>query len=270
MNTAKTYPDIAQSFGIAGIMILTQLLVSPLGMLQLPVDKEVILFLTYTLSIGAAAWIAHVLRKSKSGITTYPLFIGNSKPWILLFIFGIAFPYGVSGPLSSAIPLPDFMRDIFLELMSNEGILAFVTLAVAAPILEELIFRGIVLDGLLKRYSPVKAILVSSFLFGIVHMNPWQFVSAFLIGIFMGWVYWKSGNLALTIFIHFVNNAFASLLSGLYDAEAMLNQPFVTMYGSMSNMLWMIPLAIAICLGCFFLLKKEFDKNPLSENMADS
>src|SRR5690606_30966839 len=79
-------------------------------------------------------------------------------------------------------------------------------IVIAAPILEEVIMRGIILDGLLKRYSPVRSILFSSFLFGLLHLNPWQMVSAMVIGIFAGWVYYRTRSLALPILIHATNN----------------------------------------------------------------
>lgn len=46
-------------------------------------------------------------------------------------------------------------------------------MVIAAPVLEELIFRGMMLEGLLKKYSPVTSIIISSILFGVAHLNPW-------------------------------------------------------------------------------------------------
>jgi membrane protease YdiL (CAAX protease family) len=62
-----------------------------------------------------------------------------------------------------------------------------------------LIYRGIVLEGLLKKYSPIFAILFSAFLFAIAHLNPWQFVVGMVMGIFNGWIYFKVRNLLYPI-----------------------------------------------------------------------
>jgi uncharacterized protein len=100
------------------------------------------------------------------------------------------------GPVGSLIPLPEFMKQIVRELMSRNGFFSLLAIVIAAPILEELIFRGIILHGLLKRYSPFHAILLSSVLFGIVHLNPWQFITGLFIGCFAGWVYYRISCIA--------------------------------------------------------------------------
>ena len=69
------------------------------------------------------------------------------------------------------------------------------------------------LKGLLSKYSPVKSIVVASILFGIAHLNPWQFVSAFITGLFIGWIFYKTKNLIACIIVHMANN-FLSILCG--------------------------------------------------------
>jgi len=91
--------------------------------------------------------------------------------------------------------------------------------------------RGIVLDGLLRNYSPWKAIVWSAVLFGVLHLNPWQFVVGVVVGAAIGYLYWKTKSLYLCIFIHFVNNSIGfylmmsypdmSNLSDLYELGTM-------------------------------------------------
>jgi uncharacterized protein len=116
--------------------------------------------------------------------------------------------------------MPDAIREAF-EKMISDHYLSFLTIAVAAPVLEELIFRGVILHGLLQRYTPVKAIFWSSFLFGAAHLNPWQFIPAFLIGLALAWIYMKTRSLFLCIFIHFVNNATSYFLTLKYKDVAL-------------------------------------------------
>ena len=97
-------------------------------------------------------------------------------------------------------------------LVSQTGVFAFLVFVLVAPLLEELIFRGVILDGLLRRYSPLTSILVSSVIFGLAHLNPWQFVTAFVLGCFMGWVYLRSGSLAGCVLIHMSANFSGYLL----------------------------------------------------------
>ena len=87
------------------------------------------------------------------------------------------------------------------------GIPGFVAVVIIAPITEELFFRGIILNGLLLIYKPIKSIFVSALLFGLIHLNPWQLLPAITAGILIGWIYYKTNNILLCILIHGFNNA---------------------------------------------------------------
>lgn len=114
----------------------------------------------------------------------------------------------VTEPLSSWLPMPEYIKGIFEKILNNSG-WAFATTVVAAPILEEFILRGVIERGLLKHTTPLKAILWSSFFFAIIHLNPWQATGAFIAGLFLGWIYWKTRSLTACIFIHAINNGTA-------------------------------------------------------------
>ena len=49
-----------------------------------------------------------------------------------------------------------------------------------------------------------------------MHLNPWQSIPAFLIGLFLGWVYWRSHCLWATIFLHFLNNSISTVISRVW------------------------------------------------------
>ena len=90
---------------------------------------------------------------------------------------------------------------------------SFLLTAIFAPIFEEWLCRGMVLRGMLTRMKPGWAIVVSALFFALIHMNPWQALNAFIIGVVMGFVYWRTGSLLLTMLIHFVNNGTAVILT---------------------------------------------------------
>ena len=56
--------------------------------------------------------------------------------------------------------------------------------------------------------------------FGFFHLNPWQFIPAFALGLFMGWVYYRTRSLMTTIFIHFVANGAGVVLGYFFLPEA--------------------------------------------------
>ena len=109
--------------------------------------------------------------------------------------------------------------DMFTELMKQMtgGPLwsSFLVVAIFAPIFEEWLCRGMVLRGLLTKMKPAWAIVVSALFFAVIHANPWQALNAFLIGLVMGYVYYKTGSLILTMIIHFVNNGTSVILSNI-------------------------------------------------------
>ena len=91
---------------------------------------------------------------------------------------------------------------------------------VLAPILEEILFRGIILKGMLNmKINPTKAIAISALIFGLIHGYPWQAAGAFFLGLILGWVYQKTESLIIPILLHAFNNGIASLMMMYGDAE---------------------------------------------------
>lgn len=101
--------------------------------------------------------------------------------------------------------IPNIMENVFTELLSTwQGILI---ISLIGPIVEELVFRSTVTKQLLQRYSPPKAILLSGMLFGIFHINPAQIVPAFILGLLLAWIYYKTASLIPCLVMHIVNNS---------------------------------------------------------------
>jgi membrane protease YdiL (CAAX protease family) len=98
------------------------------------------------------------------------------------------------------------------KLPGINGLLLSITLIAVLPaILEELIFRGIIQQGLINKYSATTGILLTSFLFAIVHINPHVLLTIFLLSILLGFVYHIYKNIIYNILIHFFLN-----LTGLF------------------------------------------------------
>lgn len=117
--------------------------------------------------------------------------------------------------LISDIPMPDFINDAFEELAVSPIIL-ILSVAVVAPIYEEIVFRGILLKGMVKKINPAMALIISALFFALVHMNIPQGINAFLLGIVIGAIYLNTGSIYLSIFAHFVNNILAITISSLF------------------------------------------------------
>lgn len=87
----------------------------------------------------------------------------------------------------------------------------FLIVVIAAPILEEILFRKLLVDRLAK-YGQGIAILVSALTFGFYHGNIIQFVYATMMGIILAYVYVKSGKLRYPIILHILLNFWGSIV----------------------------------------------------------
>lgn len=259
--TTKNYPNVAQSFGITGIVILGMLLLSPVNLvLNKLIGKEASMLIYYLLAIGIPFWIVYLIKKNKTGDNSFNMTIENKRIIPFVIVGTIALLFGIISPIGNLIPIPESIKKAFMDLGSQTGVFAFFLMVIAAPILEELIFRGIILDGLLKKYSPTKSILISSLLFGLVHLNPWQFVTGLIIGIFSGWVYYKTRSLSLSIIIHASANLSGYIMRYFIDVDSSMDDTLVEMYGGITNLILAIVGAIIIVSICIYFLNKEFSK----------
>lgn len=82
-----------------------------------------------------------------------------------------------------------------------------VLVVLVAPLTEEIIFRGLILRGLLARWPAWVAIVVSAALFTVMHFNPAQAPIAFALGLVLGWTYARTRSLGLCVLGHALNNA---------------------------------------------------------------
>jgi len=107
------------------------------------------------------------------------------------------------------LPAPEWIVRIFTELSApSKNLWASVfLLVIVAPVTEELMFRGLILRAFLRRFKIGAAFLWSSFLFGLVHLNPWQFVSAMALGLLFAWWYARTRSLVPSLIGHALANA---------------------------------------------------------------
>lgn len=260
MTEAKetSYPNISQSWGIVGIAVLCMLAFAPVLLLSHTIGTELSSLIYYVASMGATFWIAH-RKRCKTAETAYNFEAAPLKTIALVSVATIAIQTGIVSPIVDLIPMPESIQHIFLEMAKRNGVFSFIAIVIAAPMLEELIFRGVILDGLLKLYSPLKSILFSSVLFGLLHLNPWQFVGAFVAGLLLGWVYYRTKKLILCITIHLVNNLFAFGSTYFTDPETMMDKSLSELYGGFLNFIMITVGAIALAAVCLHLLDRNWN-----------
>ena len=126
------------------------------------------------------------------------------------------------------IPMPEFIAEMFHEIMSGNPVSKFIALVVIAPIAEEMLFRGLIFREFARRYSMPHAIFGSAALFALFHLNPWQIVVAFPIGVIAAWLVLKTGSIVPGIVLHAVLNFTSSFL--LIPIGALFGQDEDQMY----------------------------------------
>ncbi len=108
---------------------------------------------------------------------------------------------GFNSP-EAALPI-----NTFYWFLINVVLLAFIP-----AIMEELIFRGMIFNGLRKKGFKIAAI-ISAVMFAIIHLSIKQFVFPIIMGVVFSFVLEKTGSLVYTMIVHFCNNFFVLLIS---------------------------------------------------------
>ncbi|WP_455962063.1 CPBP family intramembrane glutamic endopeptidase [Bacteroides bouchesdurhonensis] len=162
-------------------------------------------------------WKAGYISKQK---TTWSLVSGSYLLLSVLAILSCTFVVSAITDLMKWIP--NIMEFPFEILQSNW--IGILVISLIGPIFEELLFRGAITKVLLQQYNPTKAILFSAFLFGVIHINPAQILPAFLIGILLTWIYYKTASLIPCILIHVLNNSLSLYLSAKFPEAKYIDE----------------------------------------------
>lgn len=142
----------------------------------------------------------------------------RSRPWAVLTWCAVAAVGAVipSTCLQEQLPeLPNLAEQQLNMILQDRW--GYFAVGLLAPVCEELVFRGAVLKALL-RWTPRHwvAIAVSALLFALAHANPAQMPHAFVIGLLLGWLYYRTDSVVPGVVYHWVNNSVAYVMYNLY------------------------------------------------------
>jgi len=212
----KYYPTILQAIHLIILYIFIQTVVDfPLALIDYyngtdylynPAKKII-------LGVGSTLFILiYGFRKTKSPfLEVFPLKFFNPLVIIpvITFLWAAHNWLGVVNKLvESYIPPPPWFWELFNKVFESDygwwG--AFFKVAVVAPVVEELIFRGLILHGLRRNYNAFTAVVISALLFALFHLNPWQFPATFVLGLLLGWIMIRTRSILLAIIGHSINN----------------------------------------------------------------
>ena len=154
--------------------------------------------------------------KGKQGTDLTPVLDPPADKKLALLLIPVGFALCVAASYISGF-LTDLIERTGIELIEPETsvpgsrigwVIYFIAIAVVPPVTEEFAVRGVVMQPL-RKYGDVFAIVISSFVFGIMHGNLIQTPFAFMAGAAIGYVMCKTNSLWPGIVIHLLNNGFS-------------------------------------------------------------
>lgn len=217
---------------LGGILVIFLKSILPMEIID-KYDKLVLTPLTY---LPAIIYVSRKSRRNSQSEIGYKLnssHFGPFKGWqIALITVALVFATMITAEwpnywndrFFASIPSMQSFHEMISEIL-KEGMVdlpfwvSVICTAIFPAIFEEWLCRGIVLRGLLTRMKPVWAIVISALFFGVIHLNPWQMLNAFILGMLMGYIYYKTGSLWLTMLYHFVNNGSLVILAQIPAME---------------------------------------------------
>jgi len=185
-------------------------------------------------------WIVGIV-----GIVALLIFFSVGTNWLLYYPLSFIFPSFVSGVLNdtdfytTASTAPPFVYNFLIVL----------TGVIVAPIVEEFLFRGVILQRFAVMWGTTAGILASSFIFGVFHAD---LLGAFVFGIFMSILYINTKTLLVPIACHMLNNALAFGVGFIWDGGET-----ATTIAQFQSDIWSgaIPLLISAPFVIYFLYK---------------
>lgn len=174
--------------------------------------------LTYFLQMGLAITFILVQRRTRQAPTNV-LNMHAGRISAPLILWGIVLIF-VTGVVIE--PLLELFPDKYLEQLNQyigTGGWSILMTVVLAPVMEETLFRGLIQGSINERDGAAKAILLSALLFGVFHMIPQQAINAFLVGIILGYIYFRTKSLLTVIILHALNNGISYLMLEVLGPE---------------------------------------------------
>ena len=171
-------------------------------------DKTAAMLITTTGVIGLLTIVIFLWTRYAEVSPTWL----RTRPWTVL-------SWSVIAALGALIPsawiqeqmpeLPNFAEQEFGTIMGTPW--GYLVIGLLAPLSEEIVLRGAILKELLKseKLSTWTAIAISALFFALVHMNPAQMPHAFIIGLLLGWMYYRTGSILPGVAYHWANNSVA-------------------------------------------------------------
>lgn len=222
-RASRRFPSWVDLFATVGVFVLSSLVGSIVAIVvmkargaeSLTPDLTLLYYLIQMLPpIGYVAWLRH-----KAG-RPCGVHIGVRKVNLPMLLWGVVVLMASSVVLEPLLLL--FPKEEYQNVTDMVGLggWAILSVVVCAPVLEEILFRGLIFESCRERFGSGAAVLISALLFGLVHGVPVQIINAFVVGLIFGYVYLRTGSLLSVILLHVVNNGIAYISLAFFGDAA--------------------------------------------------
>ncbi len=181
-------------------------------------EKDWYIYISYLLpQISAVLIVTFYLKYTKTSVKTAACAQKCRLKYLLLAValqFGLLSLSELNGLFISLLEKIGYTPDdVILPSVDGFGFVGvFVVVAVLAPITEEILFRGVILDGLQSGFSALVSVVLCGALFSLYHQNPVQTAYQFCCGLAYALLAVRAGSVLPTILAHFLNNAYILIL----------------------------------------------------------
>ncbi len=206
---------VCLTLGVISLLALGPKSLSTDSMLQLFLDLEIDRsFLVFGVStLGAALMLIPLVtwRLGRDWRTKLRMELPNSRQTLL--VLGSVFPLAILSDELYRVCLAwlgqgDSDTNQVVQTLSFQVSYPILVVAVALgpAVGEELVFRGLIGQGLIHRWGRSGGIAATAVLFALAHLSPAHAIATLPLGIFLHWVYLQTGSLWAAILLHFLNN----------------------------------------------------------------
>ncbi len=222
-GSARKFPTWVDLFATVGIFVLSSLVGSLLAIVimklrgaeSLTPDLTLLYYLVQMLPpIAYIVWLRHKAQRPSA------LHFGVRRVNLPILLWGVAVLLSSSVVLEPLLLL--FPKEEYQNVTDMVGLggWAILSVVVCAPILEEILFRGLIFESCRERFGSGAAVLISALLFGLVHGVPVQIINAFVVGLIFGYIYLRTGSLLSVIILHAINNGIAYISLAFFGDAA--------------------------------------------------
>ena len=188
----------------------------------------------------------------------------RSRPWgVLFWVFVLTFGTVIPSEWlleQLDMEMPKSMQHMFEQIMSTP--VGYVAIGLLAPLAEEMVFRGAILRVLLQVFDRRwhwLPIVISAVLFGAVHGNMAQFLHAMLLGLLLGWLYYRTDSIVPGVVLHWVNNSIAYVIFNLLPQAT--EGKLIDLFAGNQRAVWMaLGFSLCILLPSLFQLNERMKR----------